>query len=601
MGKWARSDAAAEMPRGEQRVAVLSAAALYVVGAALIATTPLLPEVESPAGAAAVAVTAVVTAAGLILGAMRGHAGLGVAWLAELWGVVVIAFLCASTGGPSSPFALLYFFAIGHAAAFQPRERFLVVSVAGLLAFLAPLLYAEVSTNFAAVGLVGAVLALLTTIVIHLALQRMRDQRRRLEFLIAATGRLDTSLDPQQTLRRIANTAVPELAQLCVIDLVDASRSITTTVAAAVVPALAEQVEEMHRSDPPVAHPANPLAEALGTRRTCVVEEPEGTPAQPEADDDHRRLMRDADYRSAAVVPMVARGRVLGAISFFRREAFEPGQLALIEDLTGRASQAYDNARLYAERAQVAHTLRRSLMPAALPVVPGLELESFFQPVGAGSEVGGDFYDVFGDRGNCWLVVGDVCGKGAEAAVLTGFLRHTTIAYAREGEGPANVLARVNRAMLEQDFDGRFATAILAHLGFRSSGVQLTIATAGHPAALVARAGGAAEEIGEAGTLLGVFSDPSISEASTLLRPGDALALYTDGFAEAQAPARVLSVEQMIDRLATASPDSARAAIDALLALIDLENGARDDIAILAAHVSAAAGRRIEGAALSAR
>ncbi|HTA37127.1 MAG TPA: SpoIIE family protein phosphatase, partial [Solirubrobacteraceae bacterium] len=80
------------------------------------------------------------------------------------------------------------------------------------------------------------------------------------------------------------------------------------------------------------------------------------------------------------------------------------------------------------------------------------------------TEVGGDFYDVFGDEQSCWLVVGDVCGKGAEAAVITAFLRHTTVAYAREGSGPAAVLGRVNEAMLEQDFEGRFATAILARL-----------------------------------------------------------------------------------------------------------------------------------------
>jgi phosphoserine phosphatase RsbU/P len=201
--------------------------------------------------------------------------------------------------------------------------------------------------------------------------------------------------------------------------------------------------------------------------------------------------------------------------------------------------------------------------------------------------VGGDFYDVFGDREDCWLVVGDVCGKGAEAAVLTGFLRHTTVAYARDGHGPAAVLARVNEAMLEHDFDGRFATAILAHLGFRDAEVELTLATAGHPAALVSRARGAAEELGTCGTLLGVFADPTITESSTVLRPGDGLVLYTDGLAEAHAPTRVLSVEQMIAQLALSTPGSARGAIDALLSLVDLRNGARDDLAILAAHVSA--------------
>ena len=586
MGRWARGDADGEMPLGEQRVAVLSAAGLYVVGALLIATSPLLPDVGSPAGAAAVAATALLTATLLIVGASRGYASLTLAWVADLWGVVLIAVLCASTGGPSSPFALIYFFAIGHAAAFQPRERYLVVCAAGLVAFLAPLLYADVSTDFGAVGLVGAVLALLTTGAIHTALQRMRDQRGRLEFLIAATGRLDTSLDPQQTLRRIASTAVPALCELCTIDLVDDTGAITTTVAASVDPALSERVEEMHHEDPPTLHPRDPVAVTLATRSASVSGETDE--AAPAPMDDHERVMREAGYDSLAVMPMIARGRLLGAISFARRGARRPGELALIEDLTGRASLAYDNARLYAERAHVAHTLRRSLMPAALPAVPGLELESFFRPMGAGSEVGGDFYDVFGDRGDCWLVVGDVCGKGAEAAVLTGFLRHTTVAYARDGHGPASVLARVNQAMLDHDFDGRFATAILAHLGFHDSVVELTLATAGHPAALVSRARGTAEELGASGTLLGVFADPTITESSTILAPGDGLVLYTDGLAEAHAPRRVLSVEQMIDQLEGTPPVSARGAIDSLLSLIDLRNGARDDLAILAAHVNGA-------------
>src|SRR6185312_11341019 len=182
----------------------------------------------------------------------------------------------------------------------------------------------------------------------------------------------------------------------------------------------------------------------------------------------------EAAARSATVVPMVARGRLLGVMSFVHAGAPQPGQLRVLEDLTGRAALAFDNAQLYAERARVAQTLRRSLMPAALPKVPGLELDCYFRPMGAGSEVGGDFYDVFADGDGCWLVVGDVCGKGAEAAVLTAFLRHTTVAYAREGEKPARVLERVNSAMIEQDFDGRFATAILARLDFVSEGVALT-------------------------------------------------------------------------------------------------------------------------------
>jgi hypothetical protein len=559
--------------RSEAYVAVASAAVLYVIGASLIATAFLIPHVSSPAGCVAVAVTAYLTAAALMLAYMRRRVGLMLAWVADMWGIVLIAFLCAASGGASSPFALLYFFALGHAAAFQPRGRFLIVTIATLLAFLTPLIYSHVSTSFGAFVCVGAVLALLTTSVVHYALGRMREQRWRLEFLIAATAKLDSSLDPQQTLRKIARTAVPELAKLCVIDLVDSDGSVTDTVAAAADPALAAEVERTRKGRPPHAGPTG------------------SPPIAPGADGEEPDQVQHASgFRSAAAFPMVARGRMLGTISFFHPSRYERSQLAVLEDLTGRAALAFDNARLYAERDRVAHTLRRSLMPAALPMIPGLELASYFRPMGPGSEVGGDFYDVFGNGRSCWLVVGDVCGKGAEAAALTGFLRHTAVAYARDETSPAGVLSRVNQAMLEQNFDGRFATAILAHLGFGNGEVQVTLAAAGHPPALVARAGGQAEELGESGTLLGIFPDPTIQEVSTTLRAGDALALYTDGLTEAHAPDRMVTVQAMIEQLAGNSPRFARDAIDSLLELINLDVGARDDIAILAARVKSATG-----------
>ena len=123
---------------GEARAAVVSAAGLYLVGAALTATAPLLPRVSSPAGVVAIAATAVLTAAILLIAARRWHGGLALAWVADLWGVFLVALLCAATGGARSPFALIYFFAIGHAAAFQPRSRLGVVALASVLGFFAP-------------------------------------------------------------------------------------------------------------------------------------------------------------------------------------------------------------------------------------------------------------------------------------------------------------------------------------------------------------------------------------------------------------------------------------------------------------------------------
>jgi Stage II sporulation protein E (SpoIIE)/GAF domain len=581
----------------EARMALASAAGLYFVGATLTATSVLLPHVSSPAGVVAIAVTAYLTAAALIVAYVRKRRGLTLAWLADLWGVVLVALLCAATGAASSPFGLIYFFALGHAAAFQPRRRLLVVCLAGLVAFLSPLAYSHVSSSFGAIACVGAVLALLATTLVHLALERMREQRWRLESLIAATANLDASLDPQQTLQRIARTAVPELAELCVIDLIDADGWITRTVAAAVDPALATAFEGIRREHPLHIRGSHPVARSLQAGEPFIVQglDDSGALERAAKGDEQARFMREAGCRSVAVFPMIARGRMLGAVSFLRLGGdahFERGVLEVLEDLSGRAALAFDNARLYAERARVAHTLRRSLMPAELPVIPGLEFASFFQPMGAGNEVGGDFYDVFGDRNSCWLVVGDVCGKGADAAVLTGFLRHTIVAYARERASPASVLAQVNQAMLEQDFDGRFATAILAHLALQSSEEQITIAAAGHPPALISRASGRAEEFGDCGTLLGVFADPEINDTATILQPGDGLTLYTDGLSEAHAPDRTLTVDDMLQQLAASPPRFAQEAIDTLLELVGLTDDVRDDVAILSTRVTTAAEER---------
>jgi hypothetical protein len=581
------------MSSREARAAIGICAALYVVGAALCATAVLLPHVSSPAGVAAVAAAALLTAGGLLIAFERRRGGLGLACLADLWGIVLIAVLCASTGGADSPLGLIYFFALGHAAAFQPPGRLLLVCAAALLAFLAPLSYMHVSTIFGAVACVGVVLALLASAVIYLALKRVREQRRTLEFLIGATANLD-SLDPGETLRKIARTAVPELAELCVIDLLDSRGAIADTVAAAVDPAVAAGVERLRQAHPLQINGNHPVAQVLASGRPLVIHDFTDPVAlrQTAQSDEHQRFIQDAGYRSAAVFPMVARGRTRGTIAFLHvgsNARYHPDQLAVLEDLTGRAAMAFDNARLYAERARVAQTLQRSLIPAALPAIAGLELASCFRPVGADNEVGGDFYDAFGDQESCWLVVGDVCGKGAEAAALTGFLRHTTLALARDGMSPGHILSKVNRAMLDEGYDGRFATAILARLQLLEPQAKLTIAAAGHPAALVLRAGGQVEECGGRGTLLGVFPDPVIQEVSTTLKPNDTLALYTDGLLEAHAPHRIVTAQGIIDHLrGQAVLSSAQSTIDALLRLVGPMDEVRDDVAVLAARVTTA-------------
>ena len=189
------------LSRREVRAAIFAEAGLYLVGALLCATALLVPHVRAPEAVAAVGVNAVIVAAVLVLAARRDRAGLMLAFVGDLWGVVLVAILCAAAGGASSPFALIYLFAIGHAAGFQPRGRYIVVLIAAIVAFLLPLTYESVPEAFGAAACVGIVLAVLTTLVIHLALNSVREHRRRLKFLIDATASFDTSLDPAEALR----------------------------------------------------------------------------------------------------------------------------------------------------------------------------------------------------------------------------------------------------------------------------------------------------------------------------------------------------------------------------------------------------------------
>src|SRR5438067_2215979 len=183
---------------GEVLAANASAAGLYLAGAALCATAPLLPHVESLAGITGVGVVAVATAIALLLAVRERRGGLGLALTVELWGVFLIAVAVASTGGENSPLAVMYLFAIGHAGAFQPRRRLAFVVLATTIAFLAPLAYESVTTTFAAVACIGIVIAGLALALVRLTLNYIRGQRRLLGLMFAATSELTASLDPLQ-------------------------------------------------------------------------------------------------------------------------------------------------------------------------------------------------------------------------------------------------------------------------------------------------------------------------------------------------------------------------------------------------------------------
>jgi serine phosphatase RsbU (regulator of sigma subunit) len=246
-------------------------------------------------------------------------------------------------------------------------------------------------------------------------------------------------------------------------------------------------------------------------------------------------IQRDDDG-SFMIVPLIARGRTLGAMTFAASRAtrsYGDGELALAHDLAGRAALAIDNARLFRDQRHIATTLQRSLLPPSLPPIPGLEVAARYRAAGEGMEVGGDFFDVFVAGDEEWaVVIGDVCGKGPEAAAVTGLARNTIRAAATNEHRPSRLLRFLNEAIIDQIREDRFCTICYARLRPNPAGMRVTLSSGGHPLPIVARADGAIETAGVAGTLLGVFSEPELTDRMVDLGHGDRMVLFTDGLIE---------------------------------------------------------------------
>src|SRR5206468_1822702 len=185
-------------------------------------------------------------------------------------------------------------------------------------------------------------------------------------------------------------------------------------------------------------------------------------------DPDSLIALLELGLRSALAVPMLARGKVVGAISMVSGDntrRFREEDKLLAEELASRCGLALDNARLFRERSRIARTLQESLLPPMLPELPGLDLAARFRAAGNGLEVGGDFYDLFETGASTWAVaIGDVCGKGSEAAAITALARYTVRAAAMRQDAPSQILSLLNEALLRQRTDRRFCTVLYGRL-----------------------------------------------------------------------------------------------------------------------------------------
>ncbi|MFN8163175.1 MAG: SpoIIE family protein phosphatase [Solirubrobacterales bacterium] len=364
------------------------------------------------------------------------------------------------------------------------------------------------------------------------------EQRRRRaqDFLVAASRELDASLDPIETARNIVRTAVPELAEVCVIDLVRADGRLGDSVVAAADRGVAERLEGVRRESPLDPEGEHPVAQVLREGRPMVwrdLRAPEAVD-QVVQNDAHRQLMEDAGYNSAAVVPLVARGRTLGALSFLhvsRDLRYDPSDLEFLAELGDRAAMALDNARLYQERDVVARNLQRGLRPPRPAAVPGLEISVVFEAAGEGIEIGGDLYDVLPADDGCWVLVGDVAGKGSAAAGVSVAVRHAVRGLTREVGEPEEVLTRVNELLLEGATLNDFATAVLIRLRSDGDAWSMAAASAGHPPAV--HVTGEGPLLLGGGSVLGAWLEAPMQRHDARLEAADTLVLCTDGWLEA--------------------------------------------------------------------
>ncbi|MBQ0896224.1 SpoIIE family protein phosphatase [Micromonospora sp. U56] len=402
---------------------------------------------------------------------------------------------------------------------------------------------------------------------LHLENDRLRraDVRRQawLTFLAEASELLAQSLDVELTMALIPQLVVPRLGQWCAVHTTDEWGRLRLAASSHADEAMLPQLHKVLQEVGPESVQAR-LREA--SRSAAQV--PLGPPMEGFA------------------VPLIARGQRLGTLAVGRhlRHRHDPDEIAVLEDVARRAALAIENARIHAERRRVAQTLQQSLLPPVLPVVEGIGFAAEYVPTGDHAEVGGDFYDVLPLPDGRWLVViGDVSGKGVQAAAVTGLVRDVIRVLVGDGKPLPEVLARLNETLVERG-GGRYCTLALAAVGSGRYGqLDVSLHLAGHDRPVLLRGTGGAAFVGTGGTALGLIDTITSPTAEIPLAAGDSLVFYTDGVTERRRGRELFGVDRLRDAaapLAGYSADVVAARLRATAINFSVE-APRDDIAIL--------------------
>jgi len=387
---------------------------------------------------------------------------------------------------------------------------------------------------------VVALVALAALLVVLFA--RERKARRRFQILADIAAVSDAGGSLEQTFDAICAILVPEIADFCMIDVIDEDR-VPSRVAVRVAPGGKPEFERGLTERVP-STPPRMIADRSSAMKPRFYERmSEDDIRGLSHDDEDFEFLRSLGIRSAITVALQARGEITGTLTVAvawsgRRYRRADARFAWI--LSGRIALALDNSGLFADleraeqaRSEIAETLQRSLLPSPLPHIPGWSVAAMYRPAGAENEVGGDFYDVFRVPGGWMLVIGDVTGRGAHAASITAIARYTLRTAAVLTDDPLVALRTLNRTLLARGDSALCSLAAMTLSEDRFEPVRLAVA--GHLPPLLVD-GESVTEVAEADPVLGAFHDAEWSISRAEVEPGQQLVVVTDGITEARGP-----------------------------------------------------------------
>jgi serine phosphatase RsbU (regulator of sigma subunit)/anti-sigma regulatory factor (Ser/Thr protein kinase) len=407
--------------------------------------------------------------------------------------------------------------------------------------------------------------------------QRHTADRERwlwMSYLAEATEMFGNSLDVRLTAAIVPQVLVPRLGRWCALHLLDERGRLR-------LEALTHVREDLLGE---LRDELAPLTTADGALRVLLADDAEAAGLGAPLD--------------GVAVPLRVGGRALGTISVGRPpdRAHRPEEMLMLTELARRAAQALDNAQRDSAHVATSQALQQALLPRALPVADAVEFAAAYQPVSAGADVGGDFYDVLALGPDRWLaVVGDVCGKGPRAAARTGLVRDVLRVLLREGQPLERTFELLNEMMLEAGDPSQFATVALALItrqDTRPASLAVELVLAGHEQPALVHADGTVSFLGSHGSAVGLVRKFAVHPSKHVLIEGDTLVFYTDGVTEHRRGPELFGPARLADALRRAADGTVDGVVSSVLQAVDDFSAEphRDDIAVVAVRVPATGG-----------